>query len=81
MKKQKWVIEVEVADIWVQDGFDPDSEQFHTAIVSSMLGYANDDEIKVKVVSRPKDRVVANLQGYSTVKQYKSDNWAKGRRK
>lgn len=67
-RKHTWVFELTVDETWVEDGFNPDAHQMKEAILSSMLGYAYDYEVKVKLVKPAKQKAVADAQGYRTVK-------------
>lgn len=49
MKKFKFEIEMEVADVWVEDGFDPSEEVIEDVIKNNMLVWADGSEFKVKV--------------------------------
>lgn len=70
MKKQKWIVEISVAECWVEDGFDinPDnvSERMRT-----LLPYARSAGVTARVISAPAPSVIAKLQGYSSVKEYR----------
>jgi hypothetical protein len=79
MKKFKWVIEIEVDETWVADGFDPDDEQAKE-MLASFLRSAYNNEIDAKVIKRPTDKSIANAQGYGKVSDYKKSNWKDGRR-
>lgn len=78
--KFKWTIEIEVDKVWIQDGFDPDAEQIKYIFLRA-LGFAQDGEVKVKVVERPSDRDIATAQGYKTVRAYRRENWFRGERR
>lgn len=71
-KFRKWVVEVEVSDTWVEDGFDLTDGRMHT-IMSEHLSYANGNEIKCKVLERPADVDIAEVQGYKSVEKYLKD--------
>lgn len=60
----KWVLEVEVDEIWVADGFDPDADQFKDAILSAMLGHARFEEVQVRLISSPKKCMINKAQGF-----------------
>ena len=64
MLMQKWTVEIEVADTWVADGFELDAERLHNVIMSGMLGYAYDNEVKVKIIGKPEPKVIREIQGY-----------------
>lgn len=58
----KWVIEVQVAPIWVEDGFDL-SQETHNRL-STLLPFANEGEIKVKILKAPSPKAIRKIQGY-----------------
>jgi hypothetical protein len=66
---RKWVVEIEVSDTWVEDGFDLTDERMHR-IVAEHLSYAYGSEIRCKVLERPDDAVIAEVQGYKSVEKY-----------
>lgn len=70
-KKHTWVFELTVDETWVEDGFNPDAFQMKEAIRGSMLGYAYDHEVRVKLVKKANQKAVAKAQGYRTVKAMK----------
>lgn len=63
MSRQKWVIEIEVDDVWVEDGFDIDDERAHQ-MLAEHLPYAKGNELGAKVVSAPDPAVIRKIQGY-----------------
>ena len=70
-KKYTWVFELTVDERWVADGFNPDALQLKDGIRSSMLGYAYDHEVRVKLAKKPSQKVVAKAQGYPSAKVMK----------
>lgn len=62
---QKWTVEIEVSDTWVEDGFELTAERAH-AMVSRDLSFAYSEEIVCRVIAKPDDDVVARLQGYAS---------------
>jgi hypothetical protein len=54
----KWIIEVEIADVWIADGFNPEADAFQSAINAEMLGYARPDEVKVRIVKAPTEQQI-----------------------
>lgn len=77
MKKFKWTVEFSVDELWVVDGFDPDSTDFHEMICQA-LGDAYPSELGARLIKRPKDKDIAKAQGYTSIKKYRESNW-KGR--
>lgn len=70
MSKQKWTVEIEVDDTWVADGFDLTTERMHD-IMTRAMSFAYSEEIACKVIARPDDEVIATLQGYPTVAEWR----------
>ncbi len=62
-KKFKWTIELEVAECWVADGFNPTDEMF-TECLLGWLGWATESEVKARIVKKPDQEKVARMQGY-----------------
>lgn len=73
-KKFKWVIEFEVDKTWVADGYDPDAIQIQDMILDT-LPFAYPDQVKVKLLKRPKDADIAKVQDYRSVKRYRKAKW------
>lgn len=63
-KFHKWVVEFQVAEIWLKDGFDPDKDVFRDALMEYSLGYAEESEVKAKIISKPDKKTLEKLQGY-----------------
>lgn len=61
--KRKWVVEFEVDDIWIQDGFDLDDERAVNMLAAD-LSFAQGSEISAKVIKAPKPEIIKKLQGY-----------------
>jgi hypothetical protein len=56
----KWIVEIEIADIWIADGFNLDPDALAEAIDGEMIGgFAFDGEVKCKIVKRPTLKEVA----------------------
>lgn len=58
-----WHLEVEIAEVWVADGFDLTEERAHE-IFCHELGWAQGHEIKCKVLKAPDPADVREAQGY-----------------
>lgn len=69
--KLKWTVELYVAPVWVEDGFDLTDDRA-LYMLANDLRFANvGAELHAKVVGRPEDTRVAKLQGYHTVDEYR----------
>ncbi len=62
MKFYKWIISIEVASIWVADGFDLDDERAQS-ILAHHLSYAHGTEIRARVLDAPPPEDIAQEQG------------------
>ena len=63
MNKFKWTIEIEVAETWVADGFDPTEERFKEMVLTDLI-YAYDQEVNVTILQRPDPKLIRQAQGY-----------------
>lgn len=64
MKKFKWTVEFEVAEAWVEDGFDLTDERA-LDMLSNDLRWANiGTELGAKVIKAPSPKVIRKVQGY-----------------
>jgi hypothetical protein len=61
-KKFKWILEVEIDEIWVAYGYKATAENIKDAIMSHSLCYAYNQEVKVKQLSKPDKRSVDEAQ-------------------
>lgn len=61
-RRFKWVVEIEVDEIWVGDGFEITAEAVQEALLEKVP--ATHDEIVVKVLKRPDPVVIRQAQGY-----------------
>lgn len=64
MNKFKWVVEFEVDEVWVADGFNLTKERAEDMIFND-LGYADVTEIKVKILKSPDKNKILKAQGYN----------------
>ncbi len=72
---RRWVIAFDVAERWVEDGFDPDDADALN-MLATRLGYANvDRELRAVVMAAPDREEVAKLMGYQSA----ADRAARGR--
>ena len=60
---QKWVVEIEVHNTWVEDGFNITNENIVDRL-QEWLPHAYSHELKGKVIKAPKQSVIDKLQGY-----------------
>lgn len=59
----KWTVEIQVHKTWVEDGFELTNERAHSMLART-LPYANNAELKAKVISSPDPDAIAREQGY-----------------
>lgn len=60
---KKWVIEIEVDDMWVADGFDPD-DRWVEEMMQRELSLAYGHEVGGRIISAPDRDDINELQGY-----------------
>ena len=65
MKTFKWVVEFEVTEDWVADGFDI-NQNTATDMMANALPYANNDEFKATVLKAPEPKSIRQTQGYTS---------------
>ena len=59
----KWVLEVEVSEDWVADGFDITEENVQD-IANALNPYAIEGEYRVRILQAPAPELVRQAQGY-----------------
>jgi hypothetical protein len=72
MKKFKWVVEIEIDETWVADGYEAKADRVKDAILNYSLGYAYDHEVNVKVLKAPSKDRIKKAQGYPVKKKKKA---------
>lgn len=60
----KWVVEIEVSETWVADGFDLTNERAKQ-MMEKELGYSYGSETRAKVLRAPPAAAIAKAQGES----------------
>jgi hypothetical protein len=63
MKTFKWVVEFEVTENWVADGFNIDQRRAFN-MIEGVLPYASGMEIKATVKKSPSEAAIKKAQGY-----------------
>ena len=61
MKTFKWVVEFEVTENWVEDGFDIDEDRAQDMLANA-LPYAYGHELKTKVIKVPDPKLIKKAQ-------------------
>jgi hypothetical protein len=61
MKTFKWVVEFEVTENWVEDGFDIDEDRAQDMLANA-LPYAYGHELKAKVIKAPDQKLIKKAQ-------------------
>ena len=64
MKTFKWVVEFEVTENWVEDGFNI-TNQKATGMIENVLPFASGAEFKATVIKAPDAKLIRKTQGYS----------------
>lgn len=60
---QKYIIEIQIANTWIADGFNISTNQDVKDLLRQLLPYAYDHEVKGKVIHKPDIKVIKRLQG------------------
>ena len=63
MKTFKWVVQFEVTENWVEDGFTI-SEKRALNMLANALPYAYGSELEVKIIKAPDEKLIRKTQGY-----------------
>ena len=61
--KLKWVVELEVDEQWVADGFDLTDDRA-LDMLNGELPYASLSELNVRVIESPAKKDILKIQGY-----------------
>lgn len=64
MKTFKWVVEFEVTETWVADGFDI-TNQKAIGMMEDALPFASGAEFKATVLKAPDPKLIRKTQGYT----------------
>jgi len=63
-KTFKWVVEIEVDEVWVADGYEATADRIKEAILEYSLGWAHDHEVKTKLLKQPTKASIDKLHSY-----------------
>lgn len=61
----KWIVELEVNETWVADGFELTQERMKSMLETD-LGYANSSETRCRIIHSPSEDSIAKAQGYDS---------------
>jgi len=64
MKTFKWVVEFEITENWVMDGFNI-TDNKATGMLENALPFASGAEFKAKVIKTPDAKLIRKMQGYT----------------
>ena len=64
MKTFKWVVEFEVTETWVADGFNI-TDNKAMSMMEEVLPFASGSEFKARVIKAPAAKLIRITQGYS----------------
>lgn len=64
MKTFKWIVEFEVTETWVEDGFNIDKDRAQDMLANA-LPYAYGYELKANVIKAPNSKLIKKTQGYT----------------
>lgn len=59
---QKWTVEIRIDDSWIADGLVITEDNLKNCILESLAGYANQDEVQVKIIDSPPVEKIRELQ-------------------
>lgn len=59
----KWVVEIEVNETWVADGFEIDADMIQE-MIQERIGYSYEQETRARIVKAPDPRAIRVAQGY-----------------
>lgn len=62
-RRFKWVVEIEVDETWVADGFDLTQERLHSMLMHD-LSFARESEVACKILQTPDPKLIRDAQGY-----------------
>lgn len=62
MKAFKWVVEFEVTQNWVEDGFEIDANRA-IDMLANALPFAYGNELNAKVIKAPDSKLIKKVQG------------------
>lgn len=60
----KWTVEIEVNEVWVADGFEVTAGRLQD-MLQEAIGFAHDNETRVRVIKSPSDTSIRKAQGYA----------------
>jgi len=64
MKTFKWVVEFEVTENWVEDGFNITNKKA-IGMIQNVLPFASGAEFKATVLKAPDAKLIRKTQGYT----------------
>jgi hypothetical protein len=65
MKTFKWVVEFEVTENWVEDGFNI-TDRKAMSMMEEALPFASGAEFSAKVIQAPDAKLICKTQGYAS---------------
>ena len=65
MKTFKWVVEFEVTENWVEDGFNI-TDRKAMSMMEEALPFASGAEFSAKVIQAPDAKLIRKTQGYAS---------------
>jgi len=65
IKTFKWVVQFEVTENWVEDGFNLTEEEARN-MIGNALPFANGAEYKATVIKSPSQTLIRKTQGYTS---------------
>ncbi len=72
MRKLKWIVQFSVNKNWIEDGFNLTRERAKE-MIEQTLPYAYGYETNARILQAPKNKELAKIMGYKTIKAFKKD--------
>ena len=63
MAFQKYIVELNISDTWIEDGFDIRSRDDVKDLLQRLLPFAYGHEVKGRVIHAPRLKTIKKLQG------------------
>ena len=61
----KWIVEIEISEVWVADGFEITADDVQE-MIQKQIGYSYEHETRVRIVKSPTVEEIRLTQGYTT---------------
>ena len=72
-RKFKWVAEIYIDKVWVEDGFELTKERLKKMLENELL-FSYSHETSCRIIQKPKPSDIAKVQGFKSVAEMKRAN-------